>query len=144
MRARLTAIAAGAVCLLTAVYLGANDRDADRVRDADQRGAAGDYAGALRVARDVSAPPQDARALLIQAYALQALGRRPQASRAFARAAARDPNNWVIHRDWAILLAQLGRRTQARDEMTRALALNPRMALPTGFIAPGRSAKRAG
>jgi len=137
-------MAAGAVCLLSALYLAANDRDADRVRDADRLGAAGDYAGALRVARDVSAPPQDARALVVQAYALHALGRRPQASRAFARAVARDPNNWVLHRDWAVVLAQLGRRAQAGDEMSRALALNPRMSLPAGFIAPARSAKRAG
>lgn len=137
-RARLTAIATGVVCALTAAYFVSNARDANRVRDANELGAAGDYRGALRASDGVTRPPQDARALLVRAYALLGLRRGAAASTAFARAAARDPNNWVIHRDWGILLLQLGRRAQAGHEMGRALALNPRMPLPPGFIRPVR------
>ena len=143
MGRRLAAIAVAAVCLLTAGYLAASERDADQLRHAEELGLTGDYAGALAAARRVDVPPQDGRALAVQAYALQAMRRGPEASTMFARAVARDPNNWVLHRDWGVLLAGLGRRAQAGREIGRALRLNPGMPLPPGFSPPARSPERA-
>ena len=54
---------------------------------------------------------------------------------AFRQAVRRDPNNWVLHRDYAIVLRRLGDRARARTRMGTALALNPRMILPPGFAA---------
>ena len=55
-------------------------------------------------------------------------------ARAALRAAVlRDPNNWVLQRDYAIVLLRLGERQAARERMGRAQALNPRIVLPTGF-----------
>jgi Flp pilus assembly protein TadD len=122
------------VCLLTAGYLFVSAREADVLRDANRLGLQGRYADALAQARRVSRPPADARAELVEAYALRELGRPVAASAAFARATRRDPGNWVIRRDWAVVLAQLGRQRQAGVQMARALALNPRMSLPPGFL----------
>lgn len=85
--------------------------------------------------------PAADRAPLTEAYALFALGRFEPAARAFARAAERDPQNWVIYRDWARAQLALGRAAQAGRTMARAKKLNPRMTLPPGFQAvtrPGR------
>jgi Flp pilus assembly protein TadD len=69
----------------------------------------------------------------LRAYALRDAGRESQALAAFARASAADPNNWIIRRDWAVLLAQLGKRDAAARQMAVALRLNPRLVLPAGF-----------
>jgi len=126
-RNRLTAIAIGAVCLLTALYLGVARHDAVLLRDANRLGLAGRFADALTVAERIRHPPADARAQLVEAYALEALARATEASRAFSRAARRDPNNWAIREDWAVLLDELGDRAGARIEYRRARRLNPRL-----------------
>ena len=82
--------------------------------------------------------PAADRAPLTEAYALFALGRYEPAARAFRRAAQRDPENWVIYRDWARAQFALGKRVQAGRTMARAKTLNPRMTLPPGFQAAPR------
>jgi Flp pilus assembly protein TadD len=128
---------AAVVCLLGAVYLEVERRDQVRLKDANELGRKGNYLVAAREAERVSRAPADGRALLVRAYALAGARRDRQASDAFAAAARRDPNNWVIHRDWALLLQRLGNVRRARAEMGRALGLNPRMQLPPGFIRSG-------
>ncbi len=130
---RLTAGGVAVVCLLTAIYLGLQARDAATLRDANRLGLQGRYEQALREAQRVSRPPQRDRAALVQAYALRALGRPAAASAAFSAASQRDPGNWVIHRDWALVLSSLGRPAQARRELRRAVRLNPRMLAPAGL-----------
>lgn len=134
--ARLAAIAASGACVLAAAYLwGARD-------DALQAGAArgllddGSYGAA---ADKAAAAPADARALRIRAYALRDAGNSGAAGTAFAAAAAADPENWLLRRDWAVLLAQVGDRAGAAKQMAVALGLNPRMKLPPGFLKPGQT-----
>lgn len=121
------------MCALGAIYLAGQRQQADHVRDANELGAAGKYAQALRAARRVRGAPQEAEAIRVQAYALAAERRYAEASRAFAVAVTRNPNNWVLHRDWAIVLRALGRRSASSRELSRALIMNPRMAIPAGF-----------
>jgi Flp pilus assembly protein TadD len=122
------------VCFGTAGYYLVHHDDAQRVRDANRSGLQRRYAQAAGAAHAVRGTPEGARARLVEAEALAALGRDAAASRAFGRAAQTDPNNWAIHRDWAVVLARLGRRIRAGSEMGRALALNPRMSVPPGFL----------
>lgn len=144
VRGRLAAIGAAAVCVFAALYLTQQRREAGRVQAASEAGSAGEYGTALRLAGEVSDPPHDAEALRIRAYALIYLSRFAAASQAFGAAVARNPNDWVLHRDWAIVLRFLGKRSLSRREISRALALNPRMALPPGFIRAPRSARGGG
>jgi Flp pilus assembly protein TadD len=127
-------MAAGVVCLLAATYFALERRDAERLRDANIAGAHGRFSQAVDASRAVKRAPAQARALLVEARAQRALGHRAAARRAFEQAARRDPNNWEIHRDWAILLSGLGDRAGAGRQMSRALSLNPRMTLPAGFV----------
>ena len=131
--ARLAAIGAALGCLIAAVYLGVHRSDAENVREASERGRAGDFAAAARVAQDISRFPAKGRALVIEAHALRGLGRARAAAGAFARAAERDPDNWTVRRDWAITLAELGDQEEAVRQLRRALELNPRIELPPGF-----------
>jgi Flp pilus assembly protein TadD len=127
---RLAAIGASAACASVALYLwGARD-DASKVGTARALLDEGRYAAA---AQHAGAAPGDARAALIQAYALRDAGRERDAVAAFARASAADPDNWIVRRDWAVLLAQLGQRDAAARQMAAALRLNPRLVLPAGF-----------
>jgi Flp pilus assembly protein TadD len=130
---RALALGAAAACLLVAAYLGIQRREEVRLRDANALGVKRDYAGAEALARRVTRPPALTRALLVRARASAALGRHRVASRAYARAAARDPENWALRREWAISLLVLGDRVRARREIERSLALNPRTPLPRGF-----------
>ncbi len=62
-------------------------------------------------------------------------GRLREARAALERAVRRAPNDWVLRRDLAIVLLAAGARARARASLRRARALNPRMALPDGFVA---------
>lgn len=79
------------------------------------------------------AAPNVARARLLRAYALRDLGRDRDAARAFELAARREPRNWVIQRDLALVLARGGDIEAANAALRRALALNPRLPIPRGF-----------
>ena len=76
------------------------------------------------------------RAAALRGYAHRAAGRLQPARLAFQTAARRDPNNWVLQREYARVLLALGERAKARARMSRAKALNPRMVLPAGFADP--------
>jgi hypothetical protein len=134
--ARLAAIAASGACVLATVYLWAARDDAVRTGAARGLLDEGRYGAA---ASKAATAPGDAHALLVRAYALRDAGRSSAAGTAFAAAAAADSDNWVLRRDWAILLAQVGDRPAAARQMTVALALNPRLELPPGFLKPGQT-----
>jgi tetratricopeptide (TPR) repeat protein len=135
---RAAIVVAAVVCGLTAIYLGINAHDATLVKRANEQGLHHRYAQALDTAARVKHPPADARALLVTAYALRDQGRLPAASAAFSRAANRDPNNYEIHFNWALLLLRLGERSAAGREMGRAVELNPRLVPPLPFVVPKR------
>jgi Flp pilus assembly protein TadD len=127
---RLAAIGASGVCALVAAYLWSAHDDASRTGAARALLHDGRYAAA---AQRAGVAPGDARAALIEAYALRDAGREREAVAAFSRASAADPGNWIVRRDWAVLLAQLGQRDAAARQMAAALRLNPRLVLPAGF-----------
>lgn len=131
---RLRAALAAGGCLLAALYLGISAQQASLVSDADELVAAGEPREALVKAREASRFPAAADAQLVQAYALDQRGDYDAAAQAFERAAQREPENWVIHRDWAVVLAQAGDEEGARREITRAVELNPRMEVPALFV----------
>ncbi len=133
---RVALLVAAGACLLVAGYLFAQQRQESRLRTANLLGAHGRFAAAVTEARQVTRPPARARAALVEAYALRAMGRLPQAALAFRRAANEDPANWTIRRDFATTLLAVGRGSAARAQLRRALRLNPRMGLPPGFAAP--------
>lgn len=132
-RTRLLAMGAAAFCLLAGVYLAVHREDASHLREATDLSDGGSQGKALAESDQVSRRPAETRALLLRASALAASGRRPQALDAFALAADRAPNNWIIHRDWAVELRASGRRRAAARRMGVALGLNPRLDLPPGF-----------
>jgi Flp pilus assembly protein TadD len=136
---RLATAGASLVCLLAGLYLAQARHDAQLLKEANHLGLARQYEEAVTTARMVKRPPSDAQALAVQAYALERLDRPRAASLAYERAVRRDPNNWILHRDWAVLLASLGKRRQAAQEMGLALRLNPRLELPPGFTRPLRA-----
>lgn len=131
----LTAIATAAICGLAAAYLFQQQGDAATLERANALGTEGRYRAAIEEARAVSRAPAADRAPLVVAYAYAGLGRLEESERAFARAARRDPRNWVVHRDRARVQLALGRTAEAGETMSRAQALNPRMTLPAGFQA---------
>ena len=131
----------GLLCIVAVIYLLAAQHDASRLASANRQDAAGHYAAALDSARHVSRTPAKDRAMLVEAYALESLGRTGAADRAYAEAAKADPNNWVLHRDWALLLAHAGQTGRARQEMNRALELNPLMEMPPEFLLTGSAAR---
>jgi tetratricopeptide (TPR) repeat protein len=133
IRPRLAAIPLALACLAAALYLALASEDAARVDRANRLGESGRHADALAEARRVRRAPADARAAVVEAYALRELGRLRGAERAFARAVAHLPNDWALRRDHAAVLLALGDRESAAGEMARAAQLNPRMVLPDGF-----------
>lgn len=131
---RLRAALAAGGSLLAALYLGISAQQASLVSDADELVAAGEPREALAKAHQASRFPAAADAQLVQAYALDQLGNYDGAAQAFERAAQREPENWIIHRDWAVALAAAGDEEGARREITRAVELNPRMEVPALYL----------
>jgi tetratricopeptide (TPR) repeat protein len=125
------------LCVMMAASLLVSQRQAASLRDAETLGERGEYARAIQAALEVTRAPAKGRALYLAASGFARLNRPREADRLFESAAARDPNNWTVHHDWAILLAGIGQRGEARRQMERALALNPRARLPITFS--GRS-----
>jgi Flp pilus assembly protein TadD len=130
---RIGALVAAFACLALGAYLALNQRDQSRLSDANRLGLERRYGRALAEARRVTRPPGTTRALLIRAYAAQALERHGDAAALFRRAAERHPRSWSLHRDWAISLRALGREREARKQLDVASTLNPRLAIPPGF-----------
>ncbi len=73
------------------------------------------------------------RAAAVRGYAYSRGRRYDRAAAAFAAAVRHAPNDWVLQRDYAIVLRRLGQGPRASARMQRALALNPRMQVPRGF-----------
>jgi Flp pilus assembly protein TadD len=131
---RLAATAAALACLLTAGYLALQSRDEAKVRRANELGADNRLAEAIHEARRVSRAPAKLRALIVEAKAATLLGQFDVADDALTQALDRDPANWRLHSDRAVVLLSEGKRDPARREMSRALGLNPKLKLPAGFV----------
>lgn len=140
-RARLVSVGLALACLLATVYFAAHWRQASLVRDANELGRSGQPAAAARVASRVRGAPERAPALLARARALRANAQYRAADRAFGRAAAEDPNNWILYRDWGSVIVHLGDRKRAGIMYAHAVALNPRIQFPPGVVVRGRSAR---
>jgi Flp pilus assembly protein TadD len=130
----LTAAAAALACLLASGYLALQSSAESKVRRANELGSENRLTEAITEARRVSRAPAVLRALDVEAKAARLLGRLDLADRALADALERDPSNWRLHQDRAVILLQQARKELARREMSRALALNPKMKLPPGFV----------
>ena len=133
MRRRLPAFAAALVCALIAVYLGLGARDEGHVRRANEAGARGDFARALREADAVTRAPAKASALVVKARAYTYADDLRRADRAWAAAVARSPNDWQIQYEWARALGRLGGDiVKAQRIYARARELNPRLPALSG------------
>lgn len=132
-RARLPALALAALCAALGIYLALSQGGEAQLRQAGVELDGGHNARALT---DLGGADGQAagRAHALRGRAYLAAGRPAHASRELRLAVQRDPNNWEPQRDYAVALLQLGQRADARARILRALALNPRMALPVGFV----------
>jgi Flp pilus assembly protein TadD len=138
LRRRLIALVPAAACLLTALYLAQAQRDAGTVDRANDLGRQGRYAAAARTAASVEEGPSRLRALVVEGYALSALGRHREAARVFREATRRAPHDWTLMRDLAVALGGSGDLRGARRELARARALNPRLTGADLFALPGQ------
>jgi Flp pilus assembly protein TadD len=132
---RLPFVAVALVCAALGLYLAIGSRGEARLGRANADLVAGHNADVLAELAGVGGET-GRRAQALRGYAYRNSGRLAQARRAFQVAVRRDPNNWVLQRDYAGVLLALGERAKARARMSRARALNPRMPLPPGFAAP--------
>ncbi|TML01538.1 MAG: hypothetical protein E6G41_16465 [Actinobacteria bacterium] len=123
------------LCLLLAGWLLLARGDEDRVRRAAQLGAAGQFRAAAAEAGRVQRRPAAAEAALLRGRALAGARELAASATAYAHAAALEPRDWELRREYARVLLALGRRTDARGQMAASLALNPRQSLPAGFVA---------
>ena len=130
---RLPFLALALVCASLGVYLAISSRGEARLGSANVNLLAGRNAEALA---ELEALEGEAglRAAALRGRAYRNSGRLKPARRAFQTAVRRDPYNWILQREYAIVLLALGERAKARARMSRAKALNPRMALPPGFV----------
>ena len=136
LAARITFVAIALLCGVLGIYLAVGSRGEAALQRAQTDVSAERSADALAEIEGLQGEI-GARAAAIRGYAFRHMGRLPAARTAFQTAARRDPNNWVLQRDYAGVLLRLGERAKARARMSRAKALNPRMRLPRGFVGPG-------
>jgi len=132
-RARLPFLAISLVCVVLGVHLAASSRGEARLARANAAVLAGNHARALTELEGLDGEV-GRRASAVRGYAHFGMGQLRRARAELQKAARRDPNNWVMQRDYAIVLLRLGERPKARARMRRAVALNPRMLLPPGFV----------
>jgi Flp pilus assembly protein TadD len=123
-----------ATALMAGLYLAIHHHQETLVEQAGTLITQGQFELAGAKASEVTDSPSATMALYRQGLAAAGLGRNAEAIAFFQRAEVRDPNNWVIHRDWAVSLLAAGDRVHARRQMRRALQLNPLMALPARFV----------
>ncbi|MEA2142967.1 MAG: Tetratricopeptide repeat [Solirubrobacteraceae bacterium] len=129
---RLPFVAVALVCATLGVYLAVSSRGEARLGRASAALAAGRNAEVIAELEGLRGEA-GSRAHALRGYAYRDTGRLEAARTAFQAAARRDPNNWVLQREYAGVLLRLGLRAKARARMSRAKALNPRMPLPAGF-----------
>ena len=130
---RLVPVAVAVVCAVLGVYLAMSSRGEARLHRADAHVLAGRNTAALAKLKGLDGE-YERRAWVLRGYAYFGTGRLERARVELQKAVRRDPNNWVLQRDYAIVLLRLGERPKARARMRRAVALNPRMLLPPGFV----------
>jgi len=133
LAARLPTIALALLCGVFGIYLAVSSRGEAALGSAQTDLVAGRNAEALARLEGLEGEI-GARAAALRGYAYRDMGRLQQARRAFQSAVRRDPNNWVLQREYAGILLRLGERAKARARMSSAKALNPRMLLPPGFV----------
>lgn len=121
------------VCVVLGVHLAVSSRGEGRSGRANAAVLAGNHARALTELEGLDGEV-GRRASAVRGYAYFGTGQLRRARAELQKAARRDPNNWVLQRDYAIVLLRLGERPKARARMRRAVALNPRMLLPPGFV----------
>jgi len=137
-RALLPYIVVAVVCGAMGLYLALNQGGEANLKRAGEDVRAGRNAQALVELEGVDGQA-DGRVAALRGYAYAGRRQYKPAAAAFSEAARHSPNDWVLQRDYAIVLRELGKRAKARARMQRALALNPRMALPRGFLPAQRS-----
>ena len=130
---RLSFVAVALVCASLGTYLAISSRDEARLSRAHAHVLAGRNAEALDELAGLRGETQ-LRAAALRGRAYRNSGRLQPARREFQSAVRRDPYNWVLQREYAVVLLRLGERAKARARMSRAKALNPRMLLPPGFV----------
>jgi len=130
---RLSFVAVALVCASLGVHLAMSSREEARLSRANADLLAGRNAEVLGELQGLEGEA-GLRAQSLRGRAYRNSGRLEQARRAFQTAVRRDPNNWVLQREYAGVLLALGERSKARSRMSRAKALNPRMVLPPGFV----------
>lgn len=134
LAARLPSVVLALLCAVFGIYLALSSRGEARLGRASAHLVADRDAEALAELEGLEGETWD-RSAALRGYANRNLGRLEPARQAFQIAVRRDPNNWVLQRDYAGVLLRLGERAKARARMSRARALNPRMPLPPGFVA---------
>lgn len=132
---RLPFVAVAVVCASLGLYLAVTSRDEARLGRANADVIAGRNADALAELEGLDGEAGD-RAAALRGRAYRNSNRLEPARRAFQTAVRRDPNNWVLQREYGEVLLALGERAKARARISRARALNPRMPLPAGFVKP--------
>lgn len=133
LAARLSFVAVALVCGVFGIYLAVSSRDEAALQRAQSDLVADRNADALAELAGLGGETAG-RAAALRGYAYRDMGRLQAARRAFQTAVRRDPNNWVLQREYAVVLLRLGERAKAQARMSRAKALNPRMPLPSGFV----------
>ena len=126
-------VAVALLCAALGVYLAISSRGEARLGRANLDVLAGRNHEALAELAGLEGE-LEFRAAVLRGHAYRNSGRLEPARQAFQTAVRRDPNNWILQRDYADVLLALGERTKARARMSRAKALNPHMALPPGFV----------
>lgn len=121
------------VCACLGAYLATSSRSEARLDRANAHVLAGRNAEALAELEGLGGETS-LRATAHRGRAYRNSGQLERARKEFQTAARRDPNNWVLQREYAEVLLALDQRVKARARMSRAKALNPRMTLPPGFL----------
>ena len=133
LAARLPFVAIAVLCAALGIQLGVSSRGEAALQRAQTALVTGRDAAALAELEGLEGQTAQ-RAAALRGYAYRGMGRLQASRRAFQTAVRRDPNNWVLQRDYGGVLLRLGERAKARARMSRAKALNPRMPLPPGFV----------
>jgi Flp pilus assembly protein TadD len=106
---------------------GERDADADLRRRLKAMIGVAEYEEALRLAdATLVGRPDSIAAWQYRAYALQQLGRHPEARAAYAETLRRDPRNWWAHMNLASLLAAGEQWEEAEASARRAVHLAPK------------------
>jgi len=130
--ARLPFVALAIVCAVVGIHLATTSAGEGQLSRANAAMLAGRDDAALAELDGLKGEAAQ-RAAKVRAYAYLGKGELLRSRAAFQTAVRRDPNNWVLQRDYAVVLLRTGERARARARISKAKALNPRIQLPVGF-----------